>query len=180
MIKYGYIVFGPISITQDSGWDSQKVWRNGYLTVAIDRLEKGGNKYKAAFAWCSPRDSFSKKKGRAIAEGTLIKGKRRNNENEVVEFICEGDWHNVLETAFLDYIGKNSIPSWASKAIRRKTYTFGLKNSDRKYQDLIKGLSADDLKRLVHVANKVLIVPAVVPPVDTIHAGPPITSIPIG
>jgi len=145
MVKYGYVVFPT-----NKG--------NGYLTVAISRPEKGDTtgKHVAAFAFCSLEDTFTKKNGRMKAEAKLISKSR-------IEFICNGDWNDVLNTALVEYMFKfdvvdlnDKIPDWLRKGIRKKNYKIGLRPSvfEITANEQIKQLSNKDLFSLIRIAKK--------------------------
>ena len=84
---------------------------NGRATAAIDisNLEN----IRVAFAFCSPKDQFSRKKGRLIAEGRLRAGVTH------IEFAADPDIPikaQVMNELAEDYVaGLYYFPNWANK-----------------------------------------------------------------
>jgi len=107
MLKYGYFKVNTLSGT-------------GYVCVALCRPEVNETRHTASFSFCSPKEkSFSKKRGRTIANGRLEIGK-------LVEFNYTGDitgaFIKALTTALNDYL----LPSWVVKKMN-KGIVFGMK-----------------------------------------------------
>lgn len=91
---------------------------SGRVTVAID-LED--NTARVAAAYCSPRDNFSRSKGRLISTSRLAC--KRKNTVLFTSQIPEGQRvksyvHNILMAKFID--GGDDIPQWVTNHLRNQ------------------------------------------------------------
>jgi len=132
MIKYGYLVLPGAK-------------RNRYVTVAVDRPGKEDPEqvHTAAFAFCCPKDMFSKARGRKITEGRL------REKKGVVQFVHNGTLSKAIECALQTAITSDGekpedcrlIPPFVARAIRRNKIIFGLGPASRPLIDngLIEG-----------------------------------------
>lgn len=95
--------------------------RPGYITVALTRPSKDetDQKHLVSFSFCSPRDVFSKKKGRTIAEGRL-------NTGRTIELEVRGTVPSVVKAAMKKAITDGIVPSWVTKAYKRNKLNYGL------------------------------------------------------
>lgn len=95
--------------------------RPGYITVAITRPDKEDpdQKHLASFSFCSPKDHFNKKIGRAIATGRL-------KTDRVITLNLAGSVSEVVKEALNQAVMINQVPSWVRKAYLRGRIGFGL------------------------------------------------------
>ncbi len=95
--------------------------RPGYITVALTRpsKEETDQKHLISFSFCSPKDSFNKKKGRMIAEGRL-------NTGRTIELDIRGTVPSVVKAAMEKAIADGIVPSWVAKAHKRNKLSYGL------------------------------------------------------
>ncbi len=95
--------------------------RPGYITVALTRPSKDetDQKHLVSFAFCSPKDVFSKTKGRLIAEGRI-------NTGRIMELDVCGTVPSVIKTAMEKAIADGLVPSWVAKAHKRNKLSYGL------------------------------------------------------
>lgn len=117
MIKYGYLVLPGTK-------------RNRYVTVAVDRPGKDDQAqvHTAAFAFCNPKDMFSKARGRQITAGRL------REKKGIVQFVHNGTLSKAIECALRTAMFNDGdkpedsrlIPPFAARAIRRNRVVFGL------------------------------------------------------
>lgn len=83
---------------------------NGRATAAIDVSDK--TNIRVAFAFCSPKDQFSRKKGRLIATGRV-----RVLEDAHIEF--EDDGEQAIKAQVMSHLeddmltGEEYLPQWA-------------------------------------------------------------------
>lgn len=96
--------------------------RKGFVTVAIIRPEKDNpnQDHRAAFAFCSYRDTFKKKVGRAIAEGRLLANKNTIHINHT------GTVSQVIGKALEEAIINKIVPSWVGRAHKRNAIKYRL------------------------------------------------------
>jgi hypothetical protein len=154
MVKYGYVVFP----TRDGG--------NGYLTIAIQRPDKGDTSgaHVAAFALCEPLDLFKKREGCAKANGRLLQrsSNRKERFTSRITFVSNGNWHEVVQTAFETFIAVNGqcnkadpqkLPAWFWRSLNKKTFRFGLA-SESPYKGYVSAIdSVDSLRVLIETAK---------------------------
>ncbi len=95
--------------------------RQGYITVALTRPSKedADQTHLVSFSFCSPKDVFSKQKGRLIAEGRL-------NTGRSIELNVRGTVPAVVKAAMEKAITDGIVPSWVSKAYKRNKLSYGL------------------------------------------------------
>lgn len=112
MIKYGYLV----APTKNS--------RRGVVTVVVNRPGKDNpdQVHTASFAFCSPKDSFRKDRGRQIALSRLKLGKL------TVNFVHTGTLSQAVEKAIIEVASQHHVPNWLNRALSKKTIRFGLRN----------------------------------------------------
>jgi hypothetical protein len=94
----------------------------GYVTVAITRADKDApdQRHYAALSFCSPKDVFSKVKGRMIAENRL------NAKKHVIEVSLAGSIPEVVKAVMQKVIDDKLVPSWVIKAHKRNRLNYGL------------------------------------------------------
>lgn len=97
--------------------------RPGYITVALTRPSKdeADQKHLVSFAFCSPKDVFSKTKGRMIAEARINTGREK-----VIELDVRGTVPSVVKAAMEKAIADGLVPSWVAKAHKRNKLCYGL------------------------------------------------------
>jgi hypothetical protein len=124
MIKYGYIKIDTI--------------RPGFVSVVVNRPDKDdpNQKHYVSFAFCSPKDSFVKSKGRRIAEGRLTKMLTAESgdleHHKCVMVNLRGSIQDVIQAALNRAIQNGMAPSWVVRAQRRGQISYGLSSQTRR------------------------------------------------
>ena len=100
----------------------------GYITVALTRPSKddADQKHFVAFSFCSPKDTFSKKKGRLITEGRLSSGR-------VMEINIRGTVSSVIKASVQKAVLEGLVPSWVAKAYKQNKLNYSLSKKTENY-----------------------------------------------
>jgi len=105
----------------------------GHVTVAMSRPRKDvePQTHVAAFAFCSPKDSFNKKTGRKNAEVSLLEGRSK------VSFEYHGKIHGAFEKALDVLMLSEKVPTWLSKSYKLGTILYGLSSKKIKQSAIL-------------------------------------------
>lgn len=127
-----------MKIRDDVQYRHFRTKNKGAVTVAY-QTSQTGNVVSVGFAWCSPRDQFSRPKGRLISKGRLysdIASVVRFSEKDSIENV---PLHEVVFNRIIDAGKTPCIPNWFS-AFRKAYILESSIKADRlkNYQELQK------------------------------------------